>query len=51
MNDEKLVEHMIEFIEEKEREAQLEELKSSKSKTKVVDAVLQELGKLIKDED
>ena len=50
-NDEKLVQHMIDFIEEKEREVQLEELKGSKAKTKVVDAVKKELEKLIKDDD
>ena len=47
-NDEKLVQHMIDFIEEKEREVQLEELKGSKAKTKVASKTEKEPKKTAK---
>ena len=47
MSDEKIVEHMIEFIEEAERNAIADE----KLKSKVVDKILAELEREFKNEN
>ena len=52
MNDEKIVEHMISFIEAKERDLQAATLVSgNQNKTDLVQSVLKELEREIKDED
>ncbi len=52
MNDNHIVEHMIRFVENKEKEVQADYMKSgSKVKTDVVKTILNELDKRIKDED
>ena len=52
MNDEKIVNNMINFIEEKEKEIQQSKLKSdSQLKTDVVKSILDKLDSEIKDEN
>lgn len=52
MNDNELVQHMIDFISEKERNAQAENLKgSSKGKIDVVKLILNELESKTENED
>lgn len=52
MNDGQIVEYMIHFVENKEKEAQADFMKSgSKVKTDVVKTILNELDKRIKDEN
>lgn len=52
MNDNQIVEYMIQFVEEKEKEIQADYMKSgSKAKTDAVKTILNELDKRIKNED
>jgi len=52
MNDNEIVQHMIDFIEDKERDAQAEYLKGgSKAKMDVVKMILNELENKTKNED
>ncbi len=52
MNDDKIIEHMIQFIESKERDLQAATLISSnQNKTDLVQSVLKELEREIKNED
>lgn len=52
MSDEKIINDMISFIEEKERKVQASKLATdSTSKTDVVKAILDELEREIKDEN
>ena len=48
--DKKIVDFMVDFIEKKEREVQVFGV-DKKVKSKVVDEILKELGKLIENED
>lgn len=52
MNNDKIVEKMIEFIQEKERQLQVDKLASDGStKTDVVKAILDELERVSKNEN
>lgn len=52
MNDEKIVNNMITFIENKEKEVQQSKMKSdSQTKTDVVKSILDKLESEIKDEN
>ncbi len=52
MNDHEIVQHMIDFIEEKEKDAQTDYLKTgSKGKTDVVKMILNELENKTNDEN
>ena len=52
MSDEKIIDEMVTFIEEKERKVQASKLATDSTvKTDVVKAILDELEREIKDED
>jgi ribosomal protein L17 len=52
MNEKKAVEHMVTFIEEKERQLQAEKLSTGQIKNDaVVKSIIDELERVMKDED
>lgn len=52
MNSQSVVQHMIDFIEEKEKELQADKLNTgNKSKKNVVQSILDELDTEVKNED
>jgi len=52
MSDERIIRHMVEFVEEKERDAQADLMKNgSKTKRDMVKIIMNELERELKNED
>ena len=51
MNDQEIVNKMIDFVEEKERQHQLSKLGTEQAKSDIVKSILDELERVSTDED